>query len=273
MTDKKDPETESDSVKQVQDDKMYMLNPSHPRYTSLKYRELLARGVKMGITSLTGLTAHGRGEAFDYLIGEKTNDFALDAVKAAAALLLSSKKPIISVNGNVAVLVPKEIASLADALSCAIEINLFHFTKQRIQNTEKYLKKYSKRILSTSSAKVILPNIASRRKITLRDGIGASDCVFVPLEDGDRAQALVGMNKSVITIDLNPLSRTAQCATITIVDNIIRVLPLLVTQIEQLKGTDQKKRSEIIKKYNNKTTLSRSLQTIQTRLEQASKNS
>ena len=35
------------------------------------------------------------------------------------------------------------------------------------------------------------------------------------------------MGKQVITIDLNPLSRTAQTAHITIVDELTRCLPLL----------------------------------------------
>ena len=39
--------------------------------------------------------------------------------------------------------------------------------------------------------------------------------------------ALVKMGKKLITIDLNPLSRTAQTAHITIVDELTRCLPLL----------------------------------------------
>jgi 4-phosphopantoate---beta-alanine ligase len=247
-----------------------MLNPSHPRYLSLKYRRLLARGVTMGITSLEGLTAHGRGEAFDYLIGEKTSTCAADAILASAALLLSSKNPILSVNGNVAMLVPKEIAALSDALDCPIEINLFHSTKERTVKIETYLNKFSKRVLSTSSAKVMLTGIASKRKITLRDGIYQSDCVFVPLEDGDRAQALISLKKKVITIDLNPLSRTAQNATITIVDNIIRAIPLLTKQVRYLKGKSKKEWAKIIQKYDNKKTISASLQCIQKHLKQMS---
>jgi len=50
---------------------------SHPRYESLRTRDLIAGGVEKGIASIHGLIAHGRGEAFDYLIGEKTNDFAI----------------------------------------------------------------------------------------------------------------------------------------------------------------------------------------------------
>jgi hypothetical protein len=42
--------------------------------------------------------------------------------------------------------------------------------------------------------------------------------------------------KTVITIDLNPLSRTARTAQITIVDNLTRCLPLLV-QAVRVAGT------------------------------------
>jgi len=48
-----------------------MIPRSHPRYKSLMTRELIVEGVKKGITSTQGLIAQGRGEAFDYLIGEK----------------------------------------------------------------------------------------------------------------------------------------------------------------------------------------------------------
>ncbi|MGB1233122.1 MAG: phosphopantothenate/pantothenate synthetase family protein, partial [Poseidonia sp.] len=43
-----------------------------------------------------------------------------------------------------------------------------------------------------------------------REGILESDVILVPLEDGDRCNALVAMGKTVIVIDLNPLSRSAQ---------------------------------------------------------------
>ena len=93
-----------------------MIPKSHPRYKSLKTRKLLERGVRDGITSLNGLIAHGRGEAFDYLLGEKTHDFARKAIKASAAMLLLAKRPVISVNGNTAILVPKELVLLAKLL-------------------------------------------------------------------------------------------------------------------------------------------------------------
>ena len=79
---------------------------SHPRYLFLKMRDAIVKGVEQGITSIHGLIAHGRGEAFDYLIGEKTQSFARTAIRAAAAMLLLAEHPVISVNGNTAALVP-----------------------------------------------------------------------------------------------------------------------------------------------------------------------
>ncbi|HIN08360.1 MAG TPA: DUF137 domain-containing protein, partial [Candidatus Poseidoniales archaeon] len=56
------------------------------------------------------------------------------------------------------------------------------------------------------------------------------------LEDGDRCQALVEMGKRVITIDLNPLSRTARTAHVTVVDELTRVLPQLVVAVRGARG-------------------------------------
>ena len=44
----------------------------HPRAVSLRIREMLVDGLKDGLVVEEGLIAYGRGETFDYLIGEKT---------------------------------------------------------------------------------------------------------------------------------------------------------------------------------------------------------
>ena len=70
-----------------------------------------------------------------------------------------------------------------------------------------------------------------------REGIYSADVVLVPLEDGDRCEALVNMGKTVIAIDLNPLSRTARSATLTIVDELTRALPqITLACIETVPG-------------------------------------
>ena len=49
-----------------------MIHKDHPRYESLKLREKVVDAYNKGILAESGMIAHGRGEAFDYLIGEKT---------------------------------------------------------------------------------------------------------------------------------------------------------------------------------------------------------
>ena len=51
---------------------MSLIPKSHPRAKSLYIRERLVHGFDDGLVAKEGLMAHGRGEAFDYLLGEKT---------------------------------------------------------------------------------------------------------------------------------------------------------------------------------------------------------
>src|SRR2546426_9472575 len=106
---------------------------SHPRYTSLMTREKLVRAWKAGIVVPEGLIAQGRGEAFDYLLGEETSAPALVAEKAAAACLLQAKRPVISVNGNVAALGARDVVRLARTVSARVEVNLFHRSETRVR--------------------------------------------------------------------------------------------------------------------------------------------
>ncbi len=239
-----------------------MIPKSHPRYESLKTRELIVNGIKKGITSLHGLIAHGRGEAFDYLLGEKTNKFARKSIEAASATLLLAKNPVISVNGNAAALASKELVKLSNLLSCQLEVNIFHKSKQRELNIKKYLEKYGARNVLLPNKKYKIKFLESNRKYVNQNGILKADVVFVPLEDGDRTEALIKNRKKVIAFDLNPLSRTAQKATITIVDNITRAMPLLIKTIKQYKKYDRNRLKQIIKNYNNKKILRDAITTI-----------
>lgn len=220
---------------------------NHPRYISLMTRHKLEHGVKIGITSLNGLIAHGRGEAFDYLLGEKTHDFAKQSIIEAALILLSAKHPVISVNGNVAALVAKELVVLSTLLDCPLEVNIFHTSKKREQNIKKYLVKHGAENVLFPEKKYTINHLLSNRKYVNGKGIFLADVVFVPLEDGDRAEALIENGKKVITIDLNPLSRTAQTATITIVDNITRALPFLIAEVKRQNKINGKSQNA----YNN----------------------
>ncbi len=238
---------------------------SHPRFLSLYYRDLLSEGVKRNITSLQGLTAHGRGETFDYLIGERNESFAKKAIESAAALLILARHPILSVNGNTAILIPKEYVELANLLGAHIEVNIFHEGERREKNIADYLKKYgAKKILLPDGGKI--PGIESNRRMINSLGQAKADVVFVPLEDGDRTEALKKMGKKVITVDLNPLSRTARKADITIVDNIVRVIPLLISKIKELQSLPESHLEKILHDYNNRKILSDALLHIDTRL-------
>jgi len=239
-----------------------MIPKSHPRYISLRTRNLIVKGVKKGIASMDGLIAHGRGEAFDYLLGEKTNEFAEESIGAAAALMLLAKKPVISVNGNTAALAPKELARLSNLVQAPLEVNVFHPSKKRELKIKSHLKKYGAKMVLLPDKNYKIRFLESNRKYASPEGILKADVVFVPLEDGDRAEALIKSGKKVITVDLNPLSRTAQKATITIVDNIVRAMPLLISSIREYRKYDKNKLKEILKNYDNKKFLEESISSL-----------
>ena len=237
---------------------------NHPRAKSLAIRQLLANGFKSGIVVSEGLIAHGRGEAFDYLIGEKTSNFAFDAIKAASSLLLLAKRPVISVNGNTAALCPKEIVDLANETKSSIEVNLFYRNKTRENLIAETLQKNGANIVLGVGEKefVKIAELSSNRRHVDPKGIFLADVVFVPLEDGDRTKALINMQKKVITVDLNPLSRTSQTATISIIDNIVRAIPELVKTSKQLKKMSQNSLLKILNNFNNKYNIDNSLNII-----------
>jgi 4-phosphopantoate---beta-alanine ligase len=237
---------------------------NHPRAKSLAIRQLLANGFKSGMVVSEGLIAHGRGEAFDYLIGEKTSNFAFDAIKAASSLLLLAKRPVISVNGNTAALCPRDIVDLANETKSTIEVNLFYRDKKRENLIAETLKKNGANIVLGVGEKEFLkiPELTSNRRHVDPEGIFLADVVFVPLEDGDRTKALINMQKKVITVDLNPLSRTAQTATISIIDNIVRAIPELVKTSKQLKQMSQNSLLKILNNFDNKYNIDNSLNII-----------
>ncbi len=238
----------------------FKVPPSHPRYQSLLLRAKMVEAYKAGVLSDSALIAHGRGEAFDYLIGEKSTSLAKKAIEAAAATLLLSQNPVISVNGNTAALVSHDIVNLACKLDAKIEINLFYRTPERIKAVEKVLKEAgAEEVLGTEENPEHIKALNSPRSRASKEGVYKADVVLVPLEDGDRAEALVREGKTVITIDLNPLSRTSKTSTITIVDNLVRVLPLLISEVKRLKGKDRSQLEAIINGFNNKENLEESL--------------
>jgi len=242
--------------------------PTHPRRESLIIREKLVEGFKQGIVAPEGLIAHGRGECFDYLIGESTQEFAVRAIEAAVASLLLAKYPVISVNGNTAALVPGEIVELARLLNAKIEVNLFYRTREREEAIANWLRKHgATEILGVGeNASATIPELFSERRRVSPRGILIADVVLVPLEDGDRTEALRKMNKTVIAIDLNPLSRTARAANITIVDNVVRAIPQMINKARELKNKSRSELEEILKNYDNNRTLQEAIRFINKRL-------
>ena len=231
----------------------------HPRAKSLYIREMLVNGFRRGLVIPEGLIAHGRGEAYDYLIGERTTKTAQRAIEAAAATMLLSSRPVISVNGNTAALCPNTAVELAKVTGAAIEVNIFYRTEERERAIRAELELHgAKNVLGVGSkASARIPELQSERRRVDPDGIYAADTVLVPLEDGDRTEALVKMNKRVIAIDLNPLSRTSRAANITIVDNVVRAMPALVEVARKLRGTMSLKK--IIDNFDNRKHLQESL--------------
>ena len=242
-----------------------MIPRSHPRYVSLMTRNHIVSGVEKGVTSIHGLIAQGRGEAFDYLLGEKTHPFAKKAIRAAARLLLLAKHPVISVNGNACALVPKELVKLSALTGAPLEVNIFHTSKKREAAIKKALLKAGAKKVLMPARKAKLLFIEHNRKLVHPEGIAKADVVFVPLEDGDRCLALRKSGKKVVTVDLSPLSRTARTAHITIVDNIVRCLPLLNKEIEKLKKKSQMDTWESLpKRYSNTKILLEAEQALRT---------
>ncbi len=243
------------------------LPKTHPRYQSLCIRERLTDGVRTGITSQAGLIAHGRGEAFDYLLGECTTESAMRSEEAAVAMLLAASRPVLSVNGNVAALVPGEIIELGRVLNSVIEINLFYKTEERVRAIADHLRLYgASGVRGEHPDTVLLPLPPDHpRSRVCKGGIYDADVVLVPLEDGDRCQALADMGKSVIAIDLNPLSRTAKAATVTIVDNVVRAIPNMIKLAIRMKDLDVDLLDGIISRYDNEETLRAAIEELVTR--------
>jgi len=227
---------------------------SHPRYESLVRRERLVQAWKAGIVVPEGLIAHGRGEAWDYLLGEETSAPALVAERAAAAYLLGASRPVISVNGNVAALAAREVVRLAKLVPARIEVNLFHRSEDRVRRIIGILERSGAREVLGLHPNARIPGIESKRALSHRDGVFGADVVLVPLEDGDRVEALSRMKKTVISIDLNPLSRTSQRATIPIVDELTRAILNTSKFVDELKE-DETEALRIRRGYNRKGNL------------------
>ena len=241
-----------------------MIPESHPRYESLVLREKIVEASKEGYLADSAMIAHGRGEAFDYLIGEKTTYPAKRAIYVAVAALILSKNPVISVNGNATALAIDEIIEFAQLIDAKIEINLFYRTDERVKLiTELYKDHGYENILGTLDDDIeYLDGIKNNRATASKTGIFEADTILIPLEDGDRAEILKKNGKNILTIDLNPLSRTSKMSDVSIVDNIVRAIPLMTKIAYDLKNQKRKELIEMVNDFDNDENLNDSLKQI-----------
>jgi 4-phosphopantoate--beta-alanine ligase len=239
---------------------------SHPRAASLRLRERLVEGLHAGVVTETGLIAHGRGEALDYLLAERTHPFAERAISAASAMMTLARHPVITVNGNVAALAGPALAAMAeDHPRLVFEVNLFHDSPERARRVVAHLRGLGlSRILHHGSGPgaVELPGLDSKRRFMHPEGVARADVVLVALEDGDRCQALVASGRTVIAVDLNPLSRTAQAAHIAIVNELTRTLPLLDKCLADDRDAPRETLAERLDRYDNAAALQESVRAI-----------
>jgi 4-phosphopantoate--beta-alanine ligase len=243
---------------------------SHPRYHSIIIRERLVDGFRKGMVVPQGLIAHGRGEAFDYILGEKTHAFALEAERAAVAGLLLASKPAISVNGNYAALAADEIASLAEATGAIVEVNLFYRTEERVRRIYEHLRDHGvPNLMPPDCEKTRIPGLESRRGIVCVEGLYQADFVLLAIEDGDRTEAFKSTGKMIAAIDLNPFSRTAQKADITIVDEAIRATREMARIAGELRRLPRGDIERILEGYDNARILKAAFATMLERLSYA----
>lgn len=236
---------------------------SHPRKSSLMSRQRMVEASRRGLLAESAMIAHGRGEAFDYLLGERTSDSASLAIREAAARLLEADSPIISMNGNSTVLAGAEAIKIAAILGCPVEVNIYYRTERRVESLISELESMKELLVRESSdskresiveveilgaeADGRIQGLEGPRALCSARGIERADVVLVPLEDGDRCEALTSLGKQVIAVDLNPLSRTSRKATVTIVDEVSRAFRRLVSELsENPKSTDWDNDSSLV---------------------------
>lgn len=240
---------------------------THPRAQSLLLRDRLVEGLHAGLVTESGLIAHGRGEALDYLLGERTHDFAHEAIAAASAQLTLARHPVLSINGNAAALAAEEFVALVhDNPRLILEVNLFYYKPERAEKIIARLKSHGagEVLESRSPDSILLPGTDNPRRQVHPRGMALADVVLVSLEDGDRCEALITGGKTVICIDLNPLSRTAQRSHVTIVDELTRALPLLRKHMaEDRRSTSDDLRVKMAG-FDNRVILERAIKALRT---------
>ena len=215
-------------------------------------RKKMTDAAAAGMLAESALIAHGRGEAFDYLLGEKTCDAAEKAIRETSARMKAAERCVISVNGNAVALAGMELIVCAAVLNCPVEVNIYYRTPARMEALLSALEVQKKQAVQLypeiadriSTVPILganpdgrIPNLEGPRANCHSNGILSADVILVPLEDGDRCEALIAMGKTVCVIDLNPLSRTARTASVTIVDELTRCVPILLKRLMEDGGS------------------------------------
>ena len=140
---------------------------------------------------------------------------------------------------------------MGESIPARLEVNLFHRSGDRINKIVKELEKQGAKTVYGTKGNAKIPGLEHDRGICDKDGIFSADVILVPLEDGDRCQALIDIDKTVIAIDLNPLSRTAKTASITIVDNVVRAIPNIEKWVKKQKSEDVGFLKNMVNSFDN----------------------
>ena len=219
-------------------DEENVVDPSHPRYKSLMIRKKVADAGVKGMLADSAMIAHGRGEAYDYLLGEQTTPSAMEATREAVARLVRAERPILSLNGNAIALAGADFLTIASQLGCPVEINIFYRTPERMGALLGHLKLLNSKLgldveILGGIPDARIPGLEGPRGACQSNGIFEADVILVPLDDGDRCEALIAMGKEVLVIDLNPLSRSSRTGTVGIVDEVTRVTKNMIQMIPE----------------------------------------
>ena len=97
----------------------------------------------------------------------------------------------------------REVVDLAQILNAKIEINLYYRTPQRVLKVEQLLRRAGAQEVLGRDEDDYLPikGLEGPKSRASLEGVYNADVVLVPLEDGDRVEALIASGKIVITVD------------------------------------------------------------------------
>ena len=151
---------------------------------------------------------------------------------------------------------PEETVALAEAVDADLEVNLFNRTTERMEAIADHLYEHGATEVKGLTGDGEIPGLDHARGIVDADGIGAADVVVVPLEDGDRAEALAAAGKTEIVIDLNPGSRSPRAAAIPIIDNVIRAVPNVTAHAHDLADASPTELRSIVDSFDPNAALS-----------------